>query len=395
MSRHVLVLNAGSSSLKYRLVDVDSGGAPASGLVERIGEETSSLRHTGPRGETRVTERMADHEKALRAVLELFASHGPDLTSADVVAVGHRVVHGGERFADPVLIDDAVVATIEELVPLAPLHNPANLEGIRVARRVFPDLPQVAVFDTAFHQTLPPVAYTYAVPRHWERKYSVRRFGFHGTSHAYVSRVAAEMLGREPADVNVITLHLGNGASATAVAGGRSVDTSMGLTPLQGLVMGTRSGDIDPAVPAHLADVAGYSLDEVTEGLNRRSGLLGLTGYNDMRTVQQLADDGNEDARLALDVYCYRIRSYVGAYFAVLGRVDAIVFTAGIGEHSPPVRALSLQGLSSFGVEVDAERNDADTGGARSISPPDGRVAVLVVPTDEELEIARQAVALL
>lgn len=394
MSRHVLVLNAGSSSLKYRLVDADSGEAPASGLVEGIGEPASALRHNGPGGETRTEDAVADHEKALRAVLDAFSTHGPDLTSSGLVAVGHRVVHGGDRFAEPVVVDDEVEQAIEALVPLAPLHNPANLEGIRVARRVFSDLPQVAVFDTAFHQTLPPHAYTYAVPREWERAHGVRRYGFHGTSHAYVSREAARQLARDPHEVNVIVLHLGNGASAAAVSGGRSVDTSMGLTPLEGLVMGTRCGDLDPAVPAHLARTAGITLDDVDTALNRRSGLVGLAGDNDLRRLEQRAEGGDEAAQLALAVYCYRIRRYVGAFSAAMGRLDAIAFTAGVGENSARVRAGTLDGLEAFGIVLDPERNSVRGEGARLISADSSDVSVFVIPTNEEFEIARQALEL-
>jgi acetate kinase len=395
MSRHVLVLNAGSSSIKYRLVDVETGDAPASGLVDRIGEPGSAVRHSAPGGRTEEQPTIDDHDHAMHAVLDAFERHGPALADAGVVAVGHRVVHGGDRFAEPVLIDDDVESAIEDLVPLAPLHNPANLEGIRVARRLFSDLPQVAVFDTAFHQTLPPEAYTDAVPRTWEREHGVRRYGFHGTSHAYVSRCAAEHLGKDASEVNVIVLHLGNGASATAVRGGRSVDTSMGLTPLQGLVMGTRCGDLDPAVPAHLGRTAGFSLTEVDRAMNRESGLLGMAGAGDLRRVQEMAEDGDESAELALSVYCYRIRAYVGAYLAALGRVDAIVFTAGVGENSAVVRSRSLDGLEPFGIVVDPGRNDEKRGGPRRVSPDDAPVAVLVVPTNEELEIARQALELI
>ena len=263
------------------------------------------------------------------------------------MAVGHRVVHGGERFSEPALVDDEVVAAVEELVPLAPLHNPANLEGIAVARKLFPDLPQVAVFDTAFHHTMPEVAYTYAVPRAWRDEHHIRRYGFHGTSHAYVSREAARALGRPVEDVNVIVLHLGNGASATAVRGGASVDTSMGLTPLEGLVMGTRSGDLDPAVHMHLHRSLGWSLEDIDRALNRESGLKGLAGENDFREVMRLRAAGDAAAALAFDVYCYRIRKYVGAYYAVLGTVDAVVFTAGVGEHSPELRAAALSGLGA------------------------------------------------
>ncbi len=391
MSDFVLVLNAGSSSLKYSLVDAASGRSVAGGLVERIGESTGSLRHSGPNGESRTERRIGSHEDALHAVLDAFESEGPSLDEVELAAVGHRVVHGGDRFADPVLIDDEVVKAVAELVPLAPLHNPANLEGIEVARRIFPDLPQVAVFDTAFHQTLPPHAYTYAVPHAWLEEHQVRRYGFHGTSHSFVSREAARLLGRSPADVNVIVLHLGNGCSATAVAGGRSVDTSMGMTPLEGLVMGTRSGDIDPALPAHLHREVGWSLEDIDRMLNRESGLKGLAGENDFRELTRMVEAGDERARLAFEVYCYRVRKYVGAYYAALGRVDAIVFTAGVGQHAPNVRARSLEGLQALGIEIDPGRNEAPGDEARVVSSDDSRVTVMVVPTNEEWEIARES----
>lgn len=392
MSAFVLVLNAGSSSLKYSLVDADQGASVAGGLVERIGERSGVLTHRGPAGEVRVERTVASHEEALTGVLEAFEAHGPSLDDVELAAIGHRVVHGGDRFAEPVLVDDDLVGAVRGLVPLAPLHNPANLEGIEVARRLFPDLPQVAVFDTAFHQTLPPYAYTYAVPRSWREDHRVRRYGFHGTSHAYVSREAARLMGREPEDANVIVLHLGNGCSATAVAGGRSVDTSMGMTPLEGLVMGTRSGDVDPALHAHLHRQVGWSLDEIDRVLNRESGLKGMAGENDFRELQRMVDDGDEEARLAFDVYCYRIRKYVGAYTAVLGRVDAVAFTAGVGQHSAAARAAALAGLDVLGIRLDPERNAAATGREPAlVSRDDSPVKVLVVPTDEEAEIARQA----
>lgn len=387
----VLVLNCGSSSIKYQVVDVSTADRLAHGLAERIGEESSRLGHTAGGRELEWTDPIPDHQRGLETILRALQDTGPDPDAIGLAAVGHRVVHGGERFADPVLIDDTVAETIERLIPLAPLHNPANLTGIRVARGILPRLPHVAVFDTAFHQTIPPHAYTYAVPRHWRTDYGVRRYGFHGTSFAYVARAAVELLGRDPAETNLIVAHLGNGASITAVAGGRSVDTSMGLTPLEGLVMGTRSGDLDPAVASHLWRVAGVSVEQSDEALNRASGLLALAGANDMREVQRRADNGDEDAQLALEVYCYRLRKYVGAYCAVLGRVDAVVFTAGIGENAAYVRARSLAGLDRFGIAVDPERNAAPGKGARYISPEAAETAVLVVPTDEELEIARQA----
>jgi acetate kinase len=387
----VLVLNCGSSSIKYQLLDVSTADRLARGLAERIGEESGRLVHTAGERELEWTDPIANHQDGLRAVLRAFDKAGPDVDAAGLVAVGHRVVHGGDRFADPVLIDKGVLATIERLVPLAPLHNPANLAGIRVAREVLPHLPHVAVFDTAFHQTMPAHAYTYAVPRQWRTEYGVRRYGFHGTSFAHVTRVAALLLGRDPAAANLIIAHLGNGASITAVAGGRSVDTSMGLTPLEGLVMGTRSGDLDPAVATHLWRVAGVSVEQTDDALNRASGLLALAGANDMREVHRRADGGNDDARLALEVYCYRLRKYVGAYCAVLGRVDAVVFTAGVGENDADVRARSLAGLERLGIAVDPERNQASDRDARFVSPDRAQTAVLVVPTDEELEIARQA----
>lgn len=367
MSR-VLVLNCGSSSLKYRLYD--GPAVTADGTVERIGED-------GPDGGP------ATHDAALAGVMA-----GLDLDRLAVV--GHRVVHGGLRFAEPTVIDDAVVAEIESLVPLAPLHNPANLAGIAVARRRLPDVAQVAVFDTAFHRTLPPAAATYAVDAAVAEEYGVHRYGFHGTSHAYVSRRTAALLDRPLASVNTITLHLGNGASACAVEGGRSVATSMGLTPLEGLVMGTRSGDLDPAVIFHLHRVAGMPIDEIDRLLNKRSGLAGLAGVNDMRTVLARRASGDPAAGLAFDVYCRRITSYVGAYYALLGRLDAVTFTAGVGENAAPVRAAALAGLERLGITIDPARNETGRG-ERVISPDGAPIAVCVVPTDEEREIADQA----
>jgi acetate kinase len=344
--------------LKWSVVDPVAGATPAGGTVQKV----------------------TDHGAALASVLAEAPLEG-------LVAVAHRVVHGGERFETPVLIDDAVLAAIRELSVLAPLHNPVNADGIDVARRSLPDLPHVAVFDTAFHATLPPHAYTYAVPRAW----NVRRYGFHGTSHAYVSREAARLLGREVEGFDVIVLHLGNGASATAVSSGRSLDTSMGLTPLEGLVMGTRSGDVDPALVLHLRRTLQLSTDEIDTVLNSHSGLLALAGDNDMREVHRRIAAGDRAAELALDVYCYRIKKYVGAYLAALGGADAIAFTAGVGENDAVVRARSLAGLAKLGITVDEARNAA---GGPVISPEGSPVAVLVVPTDEELEMAVQAAAL-
>ncbi|MEE6262377.1 acetate/propionate family kinase [Plantactinospora sonchi] len=363
----ILVLNSGSSSLKYRLFAQVGDGAETvdRGLVERIGE---------PGGQA------PDHAAALRDVLGRV-----DLTG--LTAVGHRVVHGGTEFTAPTLLDDTVVAAVHRLVPLAPLHNPANLTGIAVARQLLPDVPQVAVFDTAFHATMPPAARTYALDAALADRLGIRRYGFHGTSHAYVSRRTAELLGRPPERFDLITLHLGNGASACAVSGGRSVATSMGLSPLAGLVMGSRSGDLDPAVLFHLHRVGGLSVDEIDELLNQRSGLRGLAGDNDMRAVLRRRAAGDPAATLAFDVYCRRITEYVGAYLAVLGRLDAITFTGGVGEHSPDVRAGALAGLTGLGVILDPERNRVS---APVISAPGAPVTVCVVPTDEEREIAEQ-----
>jgi acetate kinase len=393
----VLVLNSGSSSVKYQLLDMTDGSRLAVGLVERIGEETSRLTHTplasgGAKRETE--ERIADHDAALKAVATELAADGLGLDSPQLAAIGHRVVHGGLKFSAPTVIDDAVLKEIERLVPVAPLHNPANITGIRTAQALRPDLPQVAVFDTAFHTTMPEHAARYAIDVETADAHRIRRYGFHGTSHAYVSRRTAQLLGKEPSDVNVIVLHLGNGASASAVAGGRCVDTSMGLTPLEGLVMGTRSGDIDPAVTFHLGRVAGMSADEIDDLLNKKSGLVGLCGDNDMREIRRRIDEGDERAKLAFDIYIHRLKKYIGAYSAVLGRVDAVAFTAGVGENAAPVREAAIAGLEELGMAVDADLNAVRGDEARLISPEYARVAVAVVPTDEELEIAQQTYAL-
>jgi acetate kinase len=361
----VLVLNSGSSSLKYQLVDSDTGERLSGGIVEEI----------------------VDHASALREVVG-------EIEQLDVPidAVGHRVVHGGDVFSEPARIDDHVVEVIRELVPLAPLHNPANLAGIEAARTTWPTVTQVAVFDTAFHRTLPPAAYRYAVPVSWYEQHGVRRYGFHGTSHDYVSARAADVLGRPRGELDLIVAHLGNGASMTAVKHGRSIETSMGLSPLEGLVMGTRSGDVDPAVVGHVAGATGRSEADVLADLNRSSGLLGLCGDSDMREIVARAESGDVDAELALDVFCHRIRKYVGAYVAVLGGCDALVFTAGIGEHSPEVRARVCAGLEVFGMALDDERNQRSD---RVISQEGSSTAVLVVPTDEEHAIAEQTARLL
>ncbi|WP_225726080.1 MULTISPECIES: acetate kinase [unclassified Nocardia] len=387
----VLVINSGSSSIKYQLLDPGSGVLAASGIVERIGEDSGGIEHHADGRTIEHSGRIADHTAGLRSVFDMFAETGHDLRRAGVHAVGHRVVHGGEVFYRPTLIDDAVVAAISELSALAPLHNPANVAGIESARQLLPGVPQVAVFDTAFFHGLPAAAKTYAIDAKVAAAHGIRRYGFHGTSHEYVSGQAAALLGRDPAELNQIVFHLGNGASASAVRGGRPIDTTMGLTPLEGLVMGTRSGDLDPGIVPHLMRSAHLSIDEVDALLNRDSGIKGLSGVNDFRELQRLIEAGDEHARLAYDVYIHRLRRYLGAYLIELGGVDAITFTAGVGENSPQVRADALAGLGRFGIEVDQTRNTAKNRAARYISPDGAPVAVLVVPTNEELAIARAA----
>jgi acetate kinase len=369
----ILVLNSGSSSIKYRVYDDDE--LLIKGLVEQIGEPGSTV---------------PDHSAGFRDLMARLAEAG---LSEGLEAIGHRVVHGGEEFVEPSVIDAAVIERIRAQIPLAPLHNPSNLTGIEVAFKLRPDLPQVAVFDTAFHRSMPPRAYRYAVPESLYVEYGVRRYGFHGTSHAFVAEEAAAFLGLTLDETNLITLHLGNGASVAAIEGGRSVDTSMGMSPLEGLVMGTRSGDIDPAIVFHLIRDAGMTPVDVETVLNHESGLKGICGDNDMRTVQRRADGGDEAAALALDVYCYRIRKYLGAYYAVLGRVDAIVFTGGVGENQPGVRARVTAGLERLGISIDQSLNaGADpSSGPTPIHARGSDVALIVVATDEELSIARQA----
>lgn len=391
----VLVINSGSSSLKYQLLETATEEVLAKGLIERIGQPAGVMTHVAAAGEARSEPPTPDHDAAFRAMTAAFGEHGPSLESAGLAAVGHRVVHGGARFFAPTVITPGVEQDIDELAEYAPLHNPANLAGIRAARAAFPGVPQVAVFDTAFHQTLPPEAYTYAIDVALAERYRIRRYGFHGTSHKYVSEKAAAFLGLPLEESRLIVLHLGNGASACAVRGGRSIDTSMGFTPLQGLVMGTRSGDLDPAVVFQLARFGGLDLDELDDLLNKRSGLVGLAGTADLRDVTAKADAGDAAAQIAIDVYCHRIRHYAGAYLAQLGGADAVVFTAGVGENAAGIRARSLAGLEGLGIAVDPARNASGERGERSISPDGSAIPVLVIPTNEELEIARQAVSAL
>lgn len=371
MSR-VLVVNSGSSSLKYAVVESDSGDMIADGIVERIGDDDG----------------VPDHAAALQVVFDELAD---DL--AGLVAVGHRVVHGGPDLYQPTLVDDALITKLEELSPLAPLHNPPALLGIEVARKALPDFPHVAVFDTAFFHDLPPAAATYAIDRDIAAQWNIRRYGFHGTSHQFVSEQAAEFLGLPMDSLRQIVLHLGNGASASAIVGGRPVDTSMGLTPMEGLVMGTRSGDIDPGIITYLSRTAEMSVEDIESMLNRRSGMLGLGGEIDFRVVHQRIESGDSAAQLAYDVYIHRLRKYIGAYLAVLGSADVITFTAGVGENDAAVRRDALSGMSALGVELDEELNAEASKVARRISAESSRTAVLVVPTDEELAIARACVS--
>lgn len=394
----VLVLNTGSSSIKYEVFDAASLASLASGVLDDVGMPAGRLVHRarGPGGEVAETSEpaaVADHHAGLERVAAALGRSGTIGGPDDLAVVGHRVVHGGERFGVAALVDDAVLAAIRAHAPLAPLHNPANLMGIEVARRLFPAVPQVAVFDTGFHRTVPPRAHRYAVPKALYERHGVRRYGFHGTSHHFVARRAARLLGRPLESLDLVTLHLGNGASAAAIHHGRSVDTSMGMTPLEGLVMGTRSGDVDPGAILHLLGAAGLRPEEVEAALRLHGGLEGLCGASDMREVLRRAADGDPDADLALDVYCYRVKKYVGAYLAVLGRLDALVFTAGVGENAPAIRARCCDGLAALGIAVDPARNAAGAAGDREIQPPDAPVKVLVVPTDEALEIAHQALA--
>ena len=392
----IAIVNCGSSSIKFRALDPTSGTAHADGTVEGIGEPAGRLRLRFPgrdgEADLDVAGPIPDHRAGIDRLFREVLATGVLAAAGGLACIGHRVVHGGEDFTQPVRITPDVLDAIRRQVPLAPLHNPANITGIEAAMAVAPDIPHVAVFDTAFHQTMPAQAYRYAVPTALYDDLKVRRYGFHGTSHAYVSRAAAAYLDIPADQFNGIVLHLGNGASVTAIRGGKSVDTSMGLTPLEGLVMGTRSGDIDPALHRYLAENADMSVKDIDAMLNRDSGLKGLCGDNDMRAIEARMEGGDERARLAFDIFAYRARKYLGAYMAVLGRVDAVVFTAGIGENSPAVREAICSGLEPLGIALDPARN-AGRGGPKEISADGSRTRVLVIPTEEELEIAVQALA--
>jgi acetate kinase len=390
----VLIMNCGSSSMKFQLLNMANEHLLAKGLIERIGSSDAIINYqTGDGANLREIREVLDHTDAIEIIIALLlhAHHGVLKRKEEIEGIGHRVVHGGEAFFESVLINETVKAAIKKFIQFAPLHNPPNLKGIEVCERLLPNVPQVAVFDTAFHYSIPPRAYIYGLPYAIYTRLGIRRYGFHGTSHRFVSTKAAEVLGKAPESVNCITCHLGNGASVTAVEGGKSVDMSMGFTPLEGLVMGTRCGDIDPALIPYLMEKENLNAKQIDSMMNKNSGMLGLTGTsNDMREILAEAARGSEQHKLAVDIYCYRVRKYIGAYFAVLGRVDALVFTGGIGENAALIRELTLRGLEPLGVVLDAEKNKN-----HQLDIGTGPVRVLVIPTNEELAIGRDTAGIL
>jgi len=391
MSTPILLLNAGSSSIKYQVIDADDEAVLASGIIQRIGDEAGTIDHTVDGNTHHQTRGFPNHGRALTVLVQMFDEFGPQLST--VRAVGHRTVHGGSQFNSTTVIDDEMLDHLRELSPLAPLHNPPAIAGIEAARRNLPDVPHVAIFDTAFFSTLPAEAYTYAVPRELAAEHGIRKYGFHGTSHSYVSRKVAEVLDKPYESFNQIVCHLGNGASVSAIARGVAVEASMGLTPLAGLVMGTRSGDVDPGLHAFLARQLGMSIDDIDATLNKKSGMLGLCGATDFRDINELIADGDADATLALDVYTHRLLSYIGSYVAILGGVEAITFTAGVGENNPGLRAAIAERLGFLGVVLDEALNSVRSKDPRVVSTQDSAIAILVVPTNEELAMARETKA--
>lgn len=395
---NILVINCGSSSLKFQLIDSETEKCIAKGLCERIGIEGSQITYTPDGGEKEKTVTpMPDHTEAIRLVLEALTNEKTGVVKSldEIGAVGHRIVHGGEKFAASTLITDEVMKAIEECNDLAPLHNPANLIGINACKKLMPTTPMVAVFDTAFHQTMPEEAYMYGLPYEYYEKYKIRRYGFHGTSHSYVSKKAAEVLGKKYEDLKIIVCHLGNGASVSAVKNGKCVDTSMGLTPLEGLIMGTRSGDIDPAIMEFIAHKEGKNIDEIMTVLNKKSGVYGLSNNlsSDFRDLEDGYNRGDEHCIRTMNTYCYRVAKYIGSYVAAMNGVDVICFTAGIGENAPLVRSLVCEHLSFLGVSIDEDANHK-RGEEIAISTPDSKTTVMVIPTNEELAIARETVSL-
>lgn len=392
----VLVINCGSSSLKYQLIDTAGEQVLAKGLVERIGIEGSLITHRARGQKVQQQTEIPDHKVAIKLVVDALLSpdHGALKSLDEIAAVGHRVVHGGEKFADSVIINDEVMTTLSDCADLAPLHNPANIIGIKACQGLLPNVPQVAVFDTAFHQTMPPQAYIYGLPYEYYEQYGIRRYGFHGTSHKYVSQRAAKLLGRPLADLKLVTCHLGNGSSITAVKDGQSIDTSLGFGTISGTIMGTRSGDVDPAAIPYIMEQAGLSAAEMNDILYKKSGLLGISGISsDARDVEEAANNGNQRARLALDILCYLTRKYIGAYAAAMGGLDAIVFTAGIGENSVTIRNQICQGLEFLGAKLDPTKNNT-RGEEIDVSTPDSTVRILIIPTNEELMIAQDTAEL-
>lgn len=392
----VLVINCGSSSLKYQLIDSETEEVLAKGLCERITIDGKLTHATTGKDKYTIDADMPDHNAAVRYVLDALLDRETGVISSldEIDAVGHRIVHGGEKFAKSTIITDEVIKTIEACNDLAPLHNPANLIGIRACKALMPDVPMVAVFDTAFHQTMPDKAYIYGLPYEYYVNYKIRKYGFHGTSHSFVSKRLAELIGKKPEDCNVIVCHLGNGSSITAVKGGKSVDTTMGLTPLAGLPMGTRTGDIDPAIIEFIAGKEGKTVEEINQILNKKSGMLGLSGVSsDFRDLDKGISEGNDRCRLAVDVFAYHVKKFIGSYAAAMGGVDAIAFTAGVGENNPYVRRLATEGLEFMGIKLDEKANET-RGEEMKISTADSKVSVWIVPTNEELAIARETVAL-
>lgn len=391
----ILVLNSGSSSIKFQLFEMDTQEVMANGIIEQIGDVNSQvkIKYTQNSGNLAADERkmaIANHKVGLEIMNGLFIELGILNSIDELHAIGHRVVQGGSKFSDPVLVDDNVLVEIENLIPLAPLHNPAHLDGLRVMRELCPGLPQVVVFDTAFHATIPEYAYMYALPYELYEKDGVRRYGFHGTSHHFVTKDAAAYLKKDINTLNAITLHLGNGASCAAIQGGKCIDTSMGLTPLEGLIMGTRSGDLDPAILFYLARKNNLTIDELDTLLNKQSGLKGICGNNDMREVEESAKNGDKKAQLALDMFAYRIKKYIGAYAAIVGKLDCIIFTGGIGENDIDTRMRCCGEIESLGIKLDAQKNNNRFSEVACISDDSSKIKVLVVPTNEELEIAQQ-----
>ena len=394
---YALVLNSGSSSIKFQILDptADAADDPfVSGLVEQIGEPSGNIvvKINGEKYTSQAP--IPDHSAGLEMAFAILGEHGAGPTDVDISAVGHRVVHGGKVFSKPEIINDQVVEMIRDIIPLAPLHNPANVDGIEVARQILPDVPHVAVFDTGFFADMPPAAALDAINAEVAGENGVRRYGFHGTSHEFISQQVPALLGKDPKNVNQIVLHLGNGASCSAVQGGHAIDTSMGMTPLAGLVMGTRCGDIDPGIIFHLYRTAGLSIDDIDTLLNRKSGIKGMSGVNDFRELRQMIEDGDTDAWSAYNIYIHQLRRYIGSYMIALGRVDAITFTAGVGENAKFVREDAMANLEMYGIKIDPERNDLPNDGPREISSDDSAVKVFVVPTNEELAIAQKATAL-